>query len=60
MGKLITKLFGRRNEPDEQETARIRTREVSRGPFAAGWVTNDGKLDAEPPAVRAPERRSSD
>ena len=60
MGKLITKLFGRRDEPDEQETAPIRTREVRREPFAAGWVTNDGKLQGEPPAVRRPERRSSD
>ena len=60
MGKLITKLFGRRDEPEEQETAPIRSREVSRGPFAAGWVTNDGKLHGEPPAVRARERRPSD
>ena len=59
MGKRM-KLFGRRDEPEEQEAARTRSREVSRGPFAAGWVTNDDKLHGEPPAVRTRERRPSD
>lgn len=59
MGKHM-KLFGRRDEPEERETASIRSREVSRGRFAAGWVTNDDKLHGEPPAVRGRERRPSD
>ena len=60
MGKLITKLFGRRDAPEEQETAPMRYRERSVEPFAAGWVTNDGKLHGEPPPVRTPERRPRD
>ena len=60
MGKLITMLFGRKDETEEHETTHIRSREVSRGPFAAGWVTNDGKLHAEPPLVHARERRPRD
>ena len=60
MGKLITMLFGPRVEPEEYETAPIRRREVNRGRFAAGWVTDDGKLHGEPPPVRAQERRVRD
>jgi hypothetical protein len=60
MAKPITKRFGRRDAPEEQETAPMRYRDPSLEPFAAGWVTNDGKLHGEPPAVRAPERRPSD
>jgi hypothetical protein len=60
MAKLITKLFGRRDEPEDQETAPVPTRESSRGPFAAGWVTNDGKLHGEPPVVRTRARRDRD
>ena len=60
MGKRITKLFGRRDAPEEQETAPMRYREPPREPFAAGWVTDDGKLHGEPPRVRTPERRPRD
>jgi hypothetical protein len=60
MGRLITRLLGRRDEPEEQETAPIRSREVSRGPFAAGWVTNDSKLHGEPPPLRVREVRAKD
>ena len=60
MGKLITKLFGRRDEPEEQETSPMRYREPTREPFAAGWVTDDGKLHEEPPRVLARERRPRD
>jgi hypothetical protein len=60
MGKIITRLFGRRDAPEEQETAPMRYREPTREPFAAGWVTDDGKLRDEPPVARAPERRPRD
>ena len=60
MGKLVSRLLGRKDEPGEQETAPMRYREPRREPFAAGWVTDDGKLHDEPPAVRAPERRPRD
>ncbi len=60
MGKLITKLFGRRDAPEEQETEPMRYREPSPEPFAAGWVTDDGKLRGEPPPVRTRERRPRD
>ena len=60
MGKLITMLFGPRVEPEEYETAPIRNREVSSGRFAAGWVTNDGKLHGAPPLLHARERRPRD
>jgi hypothetical protein len=59
MGKL-TRRFGRRDAPEEQETAPMGYRERSLEPFAAGWVTDDGKLHGEPPPVRAPERRPRD
>ena len=55
-----TMLFGPRVEPEELETAPIRAREVSDGPFAAGWVTSDGKLQGEPPPLRTRERRPRD
>ena len=55
-----TMSFGPRVEPEEQETPPIRAREVSDGPFAAGWVTTDGKLQGEPPLLRTGERRARD
>jgi hypothetical protein len=49
MARLIERLWGRKDEQAERETPPARDREVRRGPFAAGWVSNDGELHAEPP-----------
>ena len=51
MGRLISRLLGRKDEAEEQDTAPVQSRQVGRGPFAAGWVTDDGKLHGTPPLV---------
>jgi len=51
MGKLISRLWGRKDEPGEQETAPMQYREAKREPFAAGWVTDDGRLRQTPPLI---------
>ena len=51
MGKLISRLLGRNDEAGEQDTAPMGYREPRREPFAAGWVTDDGKLRETPPRI---------